>query len=122
MAGSTIYDIQFDDTILHGSNSNGFISLYGPDIPVGIPEPGETGNGLTIFPNPAEDYVYFRGSLDTPGASAEIISLGGQTMIIHEFPAVSAQYSVNVHDLSPGMYFIKLKSGNEIRTGKFVKR
>ena len=126
IAGNSTYDLAVDDIILHSSNTNGFISLIGPDIPVGLKPLEKAETGLTLYPNPAGDYleISYIGSVN-PGkaeTSVEIINPGGQILSRHQFSSASNQISVGVQDLPTGMYFVRLKTGNEIKTGKFIKQ
>ena len=126
ISGKTWYAVQFDGTTLHSSNANGFISLSGPDVPSGISASKEAGAGLVIHPNPADDIIYFEfsdaGNSFKQDGSMEIISLGGQIISQQEFPGASMPFSINVQHLSRGMYFVKLKTGSRIITGKFIKQ
>ena len=93
IAGNTCYEIQFDDIILHSSSSNGFIALLGSEIPVGIQAPQKVGTGLSIYPNPADDYIYIacngQTRYENTVTSIEIISMSGQIFSHKEFSSAS---------------------------------
>ncbi|MCK9422429.1 MAG: T9SS type A sorting domain-containing protein [Bacteroidales bacterium] len=108
------------------SNSNGVISLLGPDIPVGIFTPQEASKGLAAFPNPAGENIYIgfndTGNSKNSDISLEILNLSGQILFHKKFISVSTPLFVDISDFSTGMYFIKLNTGQQIITGKFIKR
>ncbi|MEI7980490.1 MAG: SBBP repeat-containing protein [Bacteroidota bacterium] len=125
--GNSSYDMQFDDVILHSSNSNGFISLIGEDIHVGMNEVRESLSGFTLYPNPADHDIYLfireKEYLNTKEISVEILNLSGQ--VISRVECTSNHgipLCVDVHALTAGIYFVKVKTGQQVITEKFIKK
>jgi hypothetical protein len=80
----------------------------------------ETGSSIPedveiklIHPNPAGDTIDF-GSEEI--IKAEIINCAGISQI------VSTDSSIDVSNLIPGVYFVKIESGSGVKYGKFIKK
>lgn len=78
---------------------------------------------LKIYPNPAETYV----TIEMPEnfqhleKTFSIHSVNGGTVRSNGTLADEAYPGISIADLAPGIYFIKLKGGNTICWGKFIK-
>ena len=87
-------------------------------IPNGIDLPAENSN-FVLFPNPVNNE--FKISLqNTENAEIEIFDLQGrilQKQIIYN----SNEVSVNVTQLTKGLYFCKINNGKTSKTIKFIK-
>ncbi|MFN5319761.1 MAG: T9SS type A sorting domain-containing protein, partial [Bacteroidia bacterium] len=76
-----------------------FISTLGMD---------KLNNELSIFPNPADDFVTLHAAAEWLGSSFQIIDLSGKKVqhgVIH-----SSQTTLNLSDLKQGVYFLKLQN------------
>jgi acyl-CoA thioesterase-1 len=96
-------------------------------------QPLETGTGqiegnqkLTVFPNPAGEFLYIE--LESKGHSAlrvQLFDLGG-TRVKEENHSLSDEgvqtISVKIKDLEPGTYLYKIDYSGKIFTGKVVVR
>ncbi|QIY89812.1 T9SS-dependent choice-of-anchor J family protein [Chryseobacterium gallinarum] len=72
-------------------------------------------SGVGIYPNPASEYVYLKSKSKI--THAEIFDITGRKM--------DAQYSgsrIDVRNLQPGTYLIKITSGNETYSQKLIKK
>lgn len=72
-------------------------------------------SGVGIYPNPASEYVYLKSKSKI--THAEIFDSTGRKM--------DAQYSgsrIDVRNLQPGTYLIKITSGNETYSQKLIKK
>ena len=72
-------------------------------------------SGVGIYPNPASEYVYLKSKSKI--THAEIFDSTGRRM--------NAQYSgsrIDVRNLQPGTYLIKITSGNETYSQKLIKK
>lgn len=68
-----------------------------------------------MYPNPTNDLVTI--AMDSDLKSIEVYSLHGQKVLS------STQYQINVSDLTPGVYLVKIESINGlIATEKLVKK
>jgi uncharacterized delta-60 repeat protein len=90
---------------------------YLVDQVVGI---NNTGNDIiydfTIFPNPANDRI----EISNPGKSEiQILNIEGQ--LLKRLTANENNVSVDISDLSKGLYFVKLISEEGICVKKFIK-
>jgi hypothetical protein len=90
-----------------------------PGNPTGI-ESFESDFDYRIFPNPANEVVYFEASSEIQ--SIRIYRANGTSIVSREkLSTYSTQ--VNVSGFSPGIYFVQLKTkGNKVVNSKFVVR
>lgn len=79
-------------------------------------------NDFRVFPNPAKNYVSIEiPSLDKADYNCTIIDITGKQILTQEFGS-SVSLKLNIENLSNGIYFIKLSTGNSVlSTKKFVK-
>ena len=70
---------------------------------------------FVLFPNPADNKLYIRYKNK---ADYEILDLSGKTVAQG---SVDHNASIEIKELNPGMYFIKLLDGNNVGIKKFVK-
>lgn len=72
---------------------------------------------LTIFPNPATDFVQIEGEIEA-NTNLYIFSSTGQLMLEQtDFK----QGQIDIHSLKSGAYFLYLRKGNEVKVGRFLK-
>ncbi|MCI5058500.1 MAG: T9SS type A sorting domain-containing protein [Flavobacteriales bacterium] len=72
----------------------------------------EPKNGLTIFPNPAQDRFFVRGH--KANAVARIFNAQGQ-MVISSI-LTESNSAISISSLSEGLYFLKISSDNNLIT------
>ncbi len=75
---------------------------------------------IKIFPNPSKDWLTIElATLENRTAMVTILTVTGQTL----FSTSSNQslFSIPIMDLSSGIYFLKVESGENIQLLKFVK-
>lgn len=70
-------------------------------------------NNIKVYPNPATEKINVESALEI---KLTITDLVGKIII-----AESAVNSINVSALTPGIYFLNIKSGNEQSVVKFIK-
>jgi hypothetical protein len=69
-----------------------------------------------IYPNPADNFVYFgKGTLKQNKVSV-YNSLGKMVLFLNEYNGEP----VNISSLGNGLYFVQMEIENEIHTGKFI--
>ena len=110
----TFFDMKLQGTdklILGGRSSNGNFLLTRLNIPpaVSVQQFDNPTHAITIFPNPAKDYLNFNTE-----QQFEIMDIQGRILLKSE----KATQIVNVSHLRPGIYFIKFDA-KQVR--KFVK-
>ena len=97
--------------------------LVDAQLATDIFEEVEILDGFSIFPNPANEAinVHLAFSRNT-FANMEVINALGEIIIQKTQPlsAGNHQFSINVKDLAPGVYFSKMTFGKEVRSGKFL--
>ncbi|TVZ55025.1 putative secreted protein (Por secretion system target) [Lutibacter sp. Hel_I_33_5] len=72
-------------------------------------------NTVTIFPNPAKNYISIEGAKDLN--SIEIIDLNGKIVISKK----GDFKKIDISALSKGVYFLKLRKENSIKLQKLIK-
>jgi len=83
----------------------------------GIQTQKKSENGLTVFPNPASDFVYVKG-WDDGEVSVVIHTLEGQTIFKAK---VNNGTKVDLSSIKPGIYMLEAQAGNQISTTKLIK-
>ena len=79
-------------------------------------------NSISIFPNPSTDYINFSGLSDFEISEVTIFNQLGQISKKIDFK-LNKSSSVNVSDLSAGLYFVEIKnSDNQKATLNFMKK
>lgn len=77
---------------------------------------------LVVSPNPAGNQLAV-GSVQSAIESIEIIDVLGQKVLLQKPQGASRkQITINVFDLSPGIYFVRVKTENGLTTSKFIKK
>ena len=83
---------------------------------VGVEEKSKSVINITIYPNPALDYI----NVEVPQKSQiEILNVQGQLM--KSVKANENFVTINVSKYASGMYFIKVNAENGLEVKKFVK-
>lgn len=75
---------------------------------------------LTIFPNPANQQFWIKGIENMEKGNVEIYDLSGKLVKTEPVNARSLQ-AISVSDLPEGVYMVRVKSTDQVVTGKFVK-
>ncbi len=90
---------------------------YSNEIPTGINIAKESC--LIVYPNPTKERVIFKLNNELETANVEIFSLEGVKVVSKEF---HGNISIYVGNLKSGIYFFKLKAGENIKvqTGKIL--
>lgn len=73
-----------------------------------------------LSPNPTNGTLNISCDLKTNGFKIEVIDALGKVLISEEYKELN-QTSINVSDLSSGIYFVKIISGENTSTKKFIK-
>lgn len=79
-----------------------------------------TVNQIQLYPNPANDYLVIHNNAETNWEHWQIINLVGA--VVDEANFINSQNEkINVKSLTQGYYFLKLSSGKESVTQRFIK-
>jgi hypothetical protein len=90
-------------------------------IPVGISSFPANNSYMKVYPNPATETITieFPGSGHNLDGITHIYGIDGREVMCQN--ATGLKSEIDITDLTPGLYFIKLISNNKIGAGKFVK-
>lgn len=86
--------------------------------PVGIKKTTEALKGLSVYPNPVSNSLRVAATEGT-SLEYEIDDLLGKTILKQR--TATPEFVIDVSSLIPGIYFLRLRSGNALRVEKFVK-
>ena len=75
----------------------------------------ELNSSVDIYPNPAKDQLFIETATEIEEVS--VYDIYGREQL-----AVSSQQSINVSELSDGVYFVKVKSENNEIVKRFIKK
>lgn len=83
----------------------------------------ETNNKWVLFPNPVSDYFTLqnKSGIQNNTVKIELFSFEGKGIQSWEKPSASMLVFRNLHDLSSGMYLLRIVSGNSSETLKLNK-
>jgi len=94
-------------------------SLCATAVFAGIPEKYKNTSQLHLYPNPANDQIAITGPSTLEKASISIYNLSGK--LIQSESNLKATPILDISDLEPGNYIIKVINETAIFTEKFVK-
>jgi len=124
MAGGTIYvspNVSSTYTVI-GTDANGCKNMYTVNQTVntcvGIDKHSALANGLRVFPNPAQSVLNIEYS--SVISHVELIDLTGR-VVKSESPA-SEKVEINMSQLSNGVYYAKITTGDVTEVIKVVKQ
>ncbi|MDX9905298.1 MAG: T9SS type A sorting domain-containing protein [Bacteroidales bacterium] len=101
------------DEIYHTSRSN---AIFAGNI--GIPE--DAGSTFRIFPNPVHDILNIQAGTGMIRQDAEVSIYSVYGIELISCQLTTGRTAIDIRELAPGIYFINLRSRNQIKTGKFV--
>jgi hypothetical protein len=88
----------------------------------GINSPDRNNEHLNIYPDPATDFLTIELYNISPGnMSVVIFDCMGQ-VVFSENIAATQHVRINVTKFPPGLYTVKVVSGNTVLTGKFIRK
>jgi hypothetical protein len=83
----------------------------------------EVQNECLVFPNPVSDKLMINCSdIADHIELIEIYNTFGAKVAAHRVNQTDTEITLDVKALPPGLYFLRLKAGNEVRTGKVIKQ
>ena len=103
------------NTVLASATLNYTIESVGAPMGVAAFEDGST---LQVYPNPARDVVRIQTSLRD--SRCTITDMNGQTIYDVELPAEGTPLDLNVAQWSAGVYFVTVRTTDQVLTQKLV--
>ena len=73
-----------------------------------------------VYPNPVNSFIMISSSLSTKPTTVEIFDMLGRLKISKSQEALEFT-TLDVSNLSPGMYFVSITSGNQQQSKKIIK-
>ncbi len=111
-----IYKLYF--TKFEGSATGKVVFNIGQVSRVGIPVQNLVDSGLSVFPNPAADKITISNKDFQQGDLFTLMNLSGQ-VILQKKPS-GTQTSIDVSNITPGIYFIRLVSSKGTTSKKII--
>lgn len=107
-----------DNNILVADNFNHVIRNVSLLTATGIDNKEQDGQ-VSVFPNPASDYIHIAFLKPADNLNIEIISITGQKVSMQSFSS-SEDIRINIQDQAPGIYFAKIYADDGVRIVKFM--
>jgi photosystem II stability/assembly factor-like uncharacterized protein len=86
---------------------------------VGVKEGLNALKSINIYPNPANNEVTIESPLLTADTRISIFNTNGKHVI--EIQATALKTRIDISNLSPGVYFVKLQNKNTVEVRKLIK-
>lgn len=79
-------------------------------------------DGGNLYPNPATDFINYQAKSNSPVQEIRIIDITGKAVkIIQKSDISDNRVRIDIGNLNKGLYFIRVKTGGGIESGKFLK-
>ena len=98
---------------------NGDLPCVMSTAPLSVP--GVLPVSLDVYPNPAGNRIRVSGAAVHAGTAYELVDIHGRTLRTGN-SLQEGTLEVDVHDLSDGIYFIRLHENGQSQTVKFIKQ
>jgi hypothetical protein len=118
LTGSTTYEIQVQAVCANGQTSDWSASLVVTTKNVGIDS--WLDGSVTLYPNPAKEYVDIRVDGDLNVTAMEVYDVYGK--LVNTVNVVDNPTRINVSGLANGMYFVRVTTEKGAVTKTFVKK
>jgi hypothetical protein len=118
LTGLTTYEIQVQADCGNNNLSDWSASITETTTNVGIES--FTENNVTLFPNPAREYVDIRIDGDVNVTNMEVFDVYGK--LINTVNVIDNPTRINVNGLADGMYFVRVTTDKGMVTKTFVKK
>ena len=91
-------------------------------MPVGFSPEIKKDESFTIFPDPVENSLSLKLNGNESLKEIKLIDLTGRTLINKQLNSDDKAIVINCETFSSGIYFVSVKTGDGIKTKKFIKR
>jgi len=75
----------------------------------------------TVFPNPADEQLFVKSNQLIGGAKVELLDLSGRLLKSLNWSDRGDVLTIELNELKPGSYFVRVKSDYAAQTLRFVK-
>jgi hypothetical protein len=97
-------------------------TVYTPSAPTGINETQALPIKYTVMPNPTQDYLFIYMDVESKNnVKGKLIDAKGKTVKSIDYLQPSIAYTLDMTNLSSGIYFLILESDNQKTTQKIIK-
>ena len=118
LTGDTDYEIQVQAVCSNGQTSDWSAAITAHTTNVGIEN--WLANSVTLYPNPAKEYVDIRVDGDLNVTTMEVYDVYGK--LLNTVNVVDNPTRINVSGLANGMYFVRVTTEAGSVTKSFVKK
>ncbi len=119
-AGQSEVIFMFTSTSNFGNNL--FIDdIFIGDVTSGISDP-DPDNSFAVYPNPVSDIMILKLPSGVQNSDGEIFSVDGKRVLTFEVPAQSDETRLDISDLAPGFYTVRISNSNSIYVQPVVKQ
>ena len=88
----------------------------------GVAEQPKNSLSLAVYPNPAYEKLFLKfNSTRSDKLSYSIMDMFGRTVSANQLTGNSNEETVDISSLSEGVYFVRMNSGQNTTTTKFIK-
>jgi hypothetical protein len=115
-----IYYNLADDSLVCPNASNSTVTFHYMGSSTSVEEIDE--NNFTVFPNPATKQITIYDLRFTIESVDVFDLLGNKQITLPLNPLKGTSTSIDVSSLSPGIYFVKVKSERSVQAIKFMKQ
>lgn len=98
--------------------TTGVVGKNSPITAISLPDQKNTINA-TVFPNPASKYIYVNIEKVQPQSTLSLIDITGKT--VYQSSVVTGMNQINVENIAPGVYLLKVISADKSYIEKFIK-
>ncbi len=115
--------LDFGDMDFEVNNKTGFIGLLGELTGIDVYNRNDEDLLFDLFPIPAHEKVRILfAEVFTDEVNLVITDIAGRNIYSTQLGSQPSETTINISDLSSGVYFVKLKSGNKVGIKKLVVR
>ena len=107
------YDTQTSSFVINGRSTYN----YANSITLGTQSVEVSNFAVTVFPNPAKDFLYIQNSTNSEIEKIIVSDISGRTVLQKD----KIEASINVEKLAAGIYILQASSGNQKFQTKFIK-
>lgn len=116
------YTRSFDHDVTYNYGSADFWVIKLGQNPSVIPIPGH--NDISVYPNPTCDFLNINAAInpDNSKISVYLYDIIGKEIYSLQYVSNGQDQSLDLRNLQPGMYILKMASGKEVDTYKIIKQ